>query len=50
MPLFHQKYVILPSAALSKLAEFLLDNEPTNGLEHLVKKVSDLFSLDTSPE
>ena len=44
MLLFNPKYVILPSAALGKLAEFLRNNEPTNSLEHLVKKISDLFS------
>ena len=49
MPLFNEKYVILPSRALSKLAQFLLDTEPTNSLEHLVKTISDLFSLETSP-
>lgn len=54
MPAFNnnnnKKNVALPSTDLSKLAQFLLDNESTNNLEHLVKKISDLLYLDTCPE
>lgn len=50
MPVVNQKYVTLPLTGLSNLAQFQLDNKSTNSLKHLVKKVSDLFYLDTSPE
>ena len=48
--IFNQKFVTLPSTGLSNLAQSLLDNESTHNLEHLLKKVNDLFCLDTHPK
>lgn len=42
MPVVNKKYVTLPLTGLSNLAQFQLDNESTNSLKHLVKKISDL--------